>query len=897
MAQILRVLILEDIHSDAELMLNALRRAGYDPDAQCVETERDFRDQLQRVPEVILADFSMPAFNALRALEILQECQLDIPFIIVSGTIGEEHAVEVMRSGATDYILKDRMGRLGQAVAQGIERKLGRAALQQSQQRVQELMDHTRQVFWTIDARESKVLYVSPGYAAIWGRSCQSLMDNPHSYLEGIHPLDQEMMRRENSAMYQSGHIDVEFRVLRPDGTVRWVWCRGNPVREHGQIVRLVGATEDITERRRLTAERDTLLSRLQLHIENLPLGYILFDADFQITDWNPTAERIFGYAKEEMLGTGPPCEKFVPRALWDQGQHMLSSVRSGEISAHLITANLTKDGRTITCQWHNTQLKDDDGQFAGLLCLAQDLTERRTLEDQFHQAQKMEAIGQLAGGVAHDFNNLLTIINGYSEIILTDLPQDSPVREFALEIGHAGERAASLTRQLLAFSRKQVLEPRVLNLNTIVIDTKRILARLIGEDIAVSAVLDPVLERVKADPGQIEQVIMNLAINARDAMPQGGKLTIETSNSELDETYTQSHADLQPGLYAMLSVADTGTGMDPATKARIFEPFFTTKEPGKGTGLGLATVFGIVKQSGGHIAVYSEPGHGTTFKIYLPVVDEIAAAATAQPGPIPFHSGTETILLTEDEPALRALARHVLQMHGYIVLEASHGVNALRIAETYQGTIHLLVTDVVMPGMSGRQLAERLTTVRPRLKVLYMSGYTDDAVVRHGVLEAETNFLQKPFTPNGLATKVREILDNPGPRGLNLKVAADSKATILVIDDDSQLLYFLRTLLEKEGYIVRYADNGIAGVREYRRSPTDLVLCDIFMDQQDGLETIRQLHDEFTESRIIAMSGGGSFVPADFLFQAKKLGAVATLKKPLMWDTLLQTIQGVLKA
>ncbi len=402
----------------------------------------------------------------------------------------------------------------------------------------------------------------------------------------------------------------------------------------------------------------------------------------------------------------------------------------------------------------------DDDQAITGAVVINEDVTDVLRLEDQFRQAQKMEAVGHLAGGVVHDFNNLLTIINGYSEIIQTTLPADSPVQKLVREIDQAGERAASLTRQLLAFSRKQVLEPKVLNLNAVVSDTAKILQRLIGEDIELSTVLEPALGLVKVDPGQIEQVLMNLAVNARDAMPQGGKLALETANADLDAAYTQANPELLPGPYVMVSVSDTGIGMDQATKAHIFEPFFTTKDPGKGTGLGLATVFGIVKQSNGHIAVASEPGRGATFKIYLPVVAEAISLGKSHPSPKAPPLGKETILLSEDDPAVRALARHALQMHGYTVLEAGQGDRALQIAEEYKGTIHLLVTDVVMPVMSGRELAERLAAIRPGLKVLYMSGYTDDAVIRHGVSLAETAFLQKPFTPSSLAAKVREVLD-----------------------------------------------------------------------------------------------------------------------------------------
>ena len=391
---------------------------------------------------------------------------------------------------------------------------------------------------------------------------------------------------------------------------------------------------------------------------------------------------------------------------------------------------------------------------------LQTEFRERRTLEEQLRQAQKMEAVGLLAGGVAHDFNNLLTVISGYSDILLRSLPADDSSRGPIQEIYKAGERAAHLTRQLLAFSRKQVLEPKILDLNAIVQEVGRMLQRLIGEDISLTMTLAQDLRSVKVDPGQIEQVILNLAVNARDAMPQGGRLTIETANIELDSTYAQAHFEVKPGRYVMLAISDTGHGMEESVRTRIFEPFFTTKEPGKGTGLGLATVYGIIKQSGGNLYVYSELGRGTTFKVYLPYVPLKPSTGKSLHGFKPAMHGNETILVVEDDPAVRDMTTLSLRTYGYNVLESCHGEEAIQVCAQYHGAIHMIVTDVVMPRMGGRQVVEALRPNYPSMKILYQSGYTDDAVVRHGVLEAETAFLQKPFTPVALASKVREVLD-----------------------------------------------------------------------------------------------------------------------------------------
>ena len=418
------------------------------------------------------------------------------------------------------------------------------------------------------------------------------------------------------------------------------------------------------------------------------------------------------------------------------------------------------KDGKSITVRLSGRLVTDEGGEPSYIEGIVEDITERRTLEQQLRQSQKMEAVGRLAGGVAHDFNNLLTVIRGYTEILLSDLPQGDPRGAELDEIMKASDRAGALTRQLLAFSRQQVLAPKVLNLNTIVVNMHNLLRRLLGEDVDLQTVLDPEIGHVKADPSQIEQVLMNLAVNARDAMPMGGRLTIETANVDLAENWGRDIINAKPGPYVMIAMSDSGSGMDEATKARVFEPFFTTKEQGKGTGLGLSTAYGIVKQSDGYISVYSEVGIGSTFKVYLPRIDSRRELSVAAPEIAASSRGSETVLLVEDEEGVRKLVQGILARQGYQVLEATSGEEALDMAHEHKGKIDLLLSDVVLVGMSGRELSERMRIQMPTLKVIYMSGYTDDAIVRHGVLTESAEFLQKPFSSEHLLRKVRAVLE-----------------------------------------------------------------------------------------------------------------------------------------
>jgi two-component system, cell cycle sensor histidine kinase and response regulator CckA len=481
-------------------------------------------------------------------------------------------------------------------------------------------------------------------------------------------------------------------------------------------------------------------------------------DDEDHITYMNPAAERLTGWASLEAFGR--PLQEAVRLVCNETRQPVESSLDQATQAATPMndTLLIARDGLEKHVETCVSLITDEQGDAVGKVTVLRDVTSRKHLEEQFLQARKMEAIGQLAGGVAHDFNNLLTIILGYSDMLLSQLKTNDPMRMFMKAISDAGERAASLTRQLLAFSRKVVLTPIVLNPNEIIRETEGLLRRLIGEDILLTTVLGPAISRVNVDPGLLGQVLMNLAVNARDAMPQGGKLTIESSEVHLDEAYAQ-RLECQSGHYVKLSVSDNGCGMTPEVKAHVFEPFFTTKGVGKGTGLGLATVYGILKQSGGGISLDSEPLRGTTFVVYLPAVNEQPRSLAHDQAAEPI-TGSETVLLVEDEDAVRAVAMLALQMQGYTVLHADCGVKAIEIIKKHQGHVDMLVTDVVMPGMSGRGLVENLSVGYPRLKVLYVSGHTDDSVIRYGIKHEEVAFLQKPYTPVSLARKVREVLD-----------------------------------------------------------------------------------------------------------------------------------------
>ncbi len=1069
----LRVLIVEDSVDDTELVLRLLRRAGYDPVSERVQTANDMKTALEREDwDLVVSDYTMPQFDAPTALNLLNQTGRDVPFIVVSGSIGEDIAVTMMKYGAHDYLLKQNLTRfvpalqrelreaenrrqqrrteqarqrleiertellerlkhenedltaltdvtanaistldldelldvllgrvmevmhadtatilltdgaelwvrasagavnlsdsthvkhVGECFAgsvasrmkpvyvadaqvdplitdplirkRGIHSMLGvplkrngaltgvlhvdwltvhpcrdrdvhlleitaercaaaihnaqlyqeakrsAAALSESEEDFRQLTAHINEVFWMTDVAKNQMIYISPAYETIWGRTCASVYTSPRNWLDAIHPEDRERILQSALNNQLTGAYEEEYRIVRPNGTIRWIHDRGFPVRDKaGEVYRIAGVAQDITERRQAeeaesrlvaileatpdlvsiadpegrlvylnragrktlsiaaladlssyslrefhdaanahvvltegipTAMRDgawsgetellaldghttavsqvilahkapngtvTFLSTIARNIterkraeEALRLRSAALNAaanTIVITDRNGTIEwvnpaftALTGYRAEEAIGKNP--RELSKSGLHDQlfFRNLWNTILAGHVW-HGEMTNRRKDGSLYSVEQSITSVKDAHGELTHFVAIGRDLTEQKRLEAEFLQAQKMEVVGRLASGIAHDFNNLLTVINCTTELVLADLKEGDMLRTDLHAIGQAGARAASLTRQLLAFSRKQVMKPDVLNLSSLVADLRDMLQRLIGENIALVVVPAKDGGRVIADHGQIEQVVMNLAVNARDAMPNGGTLTIETRDVALDEAYAADHQSVRPGPHVMLAISDTGDGMDEATRVQVFEPFFTTKGQGKGTGLGLSMVYGIVKQSGGSIGVSSVLGKGTTFTIYLPRGE--AVAHKDQPASIVTSvHGTETILIVEDEEAVCRLASRILHGAGYTVLTASNGGEALALLERHDRPVHLMLTDMVMPGMSGRNLATQLKDIHPRTKVLYTSGYTDDAILHHALFSKATHFIGKPYTTAELTRKVREVLDS----------------------------------------------------------------------------------------------------------------------------------------
>ncbi|HXJ29580.1 MAG TPA: response regulator [Gemmatimonadales bacterium] len=798
----LRVLLVEDSADDARLLVRQLGTAGYDVTHRRVDTPDAMQEALERnVWDIVISDYSMPQFSGTAALNLVKDRGLDVPFIFVSGTIGEDVAVAAMKAGASDYVLKDKLKRLVPA----IERELRDAEVRRERRRAQEVvLERTRLAVLSSDlgvaltgvaalratlvrCTGALVRHLDVIGACIWtfsesarglelaaGTGLSAALADAYAKVSLDDPLIGNIVRQRRPV-----HMTAGETLPIPDAA----WVERNRIATFAGCPLLVGertvgvlgvfsrrtlpsfVVESLSaiadqlavgiERRRAEEELRQSEERFSRVFRSSPVGIVITTLDDgRYLDANDAFLTLLGRTRDQVQG-----KTTIELGVWRDAAERTRMVEA--LGTHGTVRDLDLEFRTASGAPRSVLASIERIELSGrpcLLMLAYDISDRKRLEDQLRQAQKMEAIGRLAGGLAHDFNNLLGVVIGYCDLLFRKLPPDLPERAEILEIRQAAEGASGLTRQLLAFSRRQVLEPRVLDLNGIVRRAERMLKPLLGDDVALVIQLGSDIPMVLADSGQIDQVLMNLAVNSRDAMPRGGTITIETATVRFDETSVPALPGARPGEFATLAVTDTGTGMDAETIAHIFEPFFTTKDVGKGTGLGLATVYGIVQQSSGFISVSSKPEVGTTFRIHLPetmaaMPEHQQAAATAS---TPHGGGT--ILVVEDSSQLRELFRDVLELHGYKVLDAPNGRAAVEVAADYPATIDLLLTDVIMPEMNGRQLADRLLTTRPGIKVMFASGYSADDLVRHGV-EAGMAYMQKPFSPESLAQKVKDVL------------------------------------------------------------------------------------------------------------------------------------------
>ncbi len=607
---------------------------------------------------------------------------------------------------------------------------------------------------------DGRLLSANPAMARMYG------YDSPEEMMSCVSNIDTQLYvdpaRREElkRLMREQGAVrHFETEVYRKDGCKIWLWTNARAVREGDTIVRYEGSLEEITDRKRLEDQLGQAQQQYRDIVENAVIGIFQSTPGGRYLSVNPAMAHMLGYDSPQELVEG--MTDIGTQLYVDPKRRMELKTLAKEhgVAKNFECQVFRKDGSTMWISANVRAIFSKDGAIVRFEGMNEDITLRKLLEGQLLQAQKMEAVGQLAGGVAHDFNNALGVITGYSDLLQMNLPAGDLSHKYAVEIAKAGRRAAALTRQLLAFSRKQIIQPVVLDLNAATGELEKMLGRLIGEHIEVTFKRSPDLGWIKMDPGQVEQILMNLAVNARDAMPEGGKLCIETANVELDETYARQNAYVRPGSYVMLGVSDTGCGMNKELQRRVFEPFFTTKEPGKGTGLGLSTVYGIAKQNAGYIMVSSELGKGTAFRLYVPRLGGDARLPLPLKALEAIPCGTETVLVVEDEEPLRSLARTCLESNGYSVLDAPDAAAALELAGDYRSPIHLLLTDVVMPGIDGRELAKRLLVLQPEVKVVYMSGYTNDLIDRQGKLDRDTVLLEKPFTLHALLTKVYKAL------------------------------------------------------------------------------------------------------------------------------------------
>lgn len=770
MNQPVRILYVDDYPLDRELVRDALEKehGGYEVIEAASRAEFETR-LAQGGFDLVLSDFNILGFEGLQVLETVRATGSNIPVIIVTGTGSEEVAAEAIKRGAADYVIKTpkHIQRLPHTIQTVLEKKRLEdehqqtlAALRASEEKFRYVFDYS--IIGKSITLPSGEILVNRAFCDMLGYTQVELHNQ--RWQDISYPDDIETTQRIVDALLSGEQNSIRFskRYIHKNGSTVWADVSTSLRRdEAGQPLYFMTVISDITER----VQTEKAL-RLQSAALSAAANAIVIMDRAGLIEWvNPAFSALTGYTIAEAIGKN--LRELVQSGQHDQAfdQTLWDTILAGQVW-HGVIINRRKDGSLYTEEETITPVRDTQEQISHFIAIKQDITARKALEaenqkltEQFYQAQKMDSMGQLAGGIAHDFNNLLVPIIGYADLGMMADPPDSKLYTHFEQIKGAATRAASLTRQILAFSRQQVLEMKIVDLNQIIIEFEKMLQRLIGENISLKTHLATDLPAIKADPGQLEQVLLNLVVNARDAMPDGGRLTIETTKVMVDEAYLSRHARAQPGLHVRLTVSDTGQGMDAATQERIFEPFFTTKARGYGTGLGLSTVFGIVKQHGGNIWVYSEPRHGATFKVYLPVAEMLTSTDPPEKSVVGSLEGTETILVVEDEDAVRQLVSRTLQGYGYRVMEADDPARGLELAAAYQNVIHLLLTDVIMPVMNGRELFQRLVINRPELKVLYMSGYTDNAIVHDGELDEGTAFLQKPFTIYDLLEKVRLVL------------------------------------------------------------------------------------------------------------------------------------------
>jgi PAS domain S-box-containing protein len=772
-AERLRILILEDVPMDAELVEYELARSSIPFDACRVDTRDEFLRQLEEFrPDLILSDYTLPRFDGMTALSLARERVPSIPFLIVTGSVNEETAVGCMKAGATDYLLKSNLARIGPAIEAALARVRSRTekaraeeALRRSEANLRAIFNTSLQAFVLVD-RDGTIQALNP-IAVEWAAW---ILGRPVAEGDGIHDFIPDAAEGFEAAL--TGEARSVERCLRGvDGVERWYETTHAPVvDERGVVIGVCLNARDVSERKRGEQALRESEARYRDLFDNASDLVCTTTLDGSFLYVNRAWHQSIGFADDALAR-----HRFLDLVHPDSRDRYLDVVaraEAGETLGHVDLVLVTAAGVPLTLEANISCTTSDAGP-ARLRGIYRDVTERKRVEDQLRRAERMQAAGRLAGGVAHEVNNMMTGVLGFSEFLLRSLAAEDPRRVEVNEIIKAGTRAADVTRQLLAFTRQQFLRPEVLPVNTVVHDLEKMLRRVLGEDHVLQLALSPDAGDIRADRGQLEQVLVNLMLNARDALAGRGRVTITSRAAVLDEAYVARHGgvDIPAGDYVQLSVGDTGMGMKPEIQARIFEPFFTTKPVGQGTGLGLSTVYGIVKQSEGFIWVYSEPGLGTTFKIYLPRVGAGRTLAGAADRAGATRGGSETILIVEDEDMVRSLASRGLREHGYTVLEARHGADALQQLALQPTSVDLVISDVVMPEMGGRELGRRLATLRPSLPVLYISGYTGEDVIQRGLLDPGAPFQQKPFSPESLARTVREMLDTARGR----RVAAGS--------------------------------------------------------------------------------------------------------------------------